>query len=337
MKSIAVLGAGSIGCFIGGMLRAAGHDVVLIGRPKTVEVLHKHGLSLIEMGRRTHFVDPEQVQATDDPTALANSDMVLVCVKSHDTERAAQEINEHVSHGATIVSLQNGVSNARVLGNQLGTRPIAAGMVQFNIVPEGEGRFHRATEGGVYIKDTPTTRALRDALIAAGVSATVHSDMQSVLWSKLLLNLNNGLNVLSDVPLVQQLSDPSYRRVLAMMIDEALTALQAAHMSPTRIGKVRPKAIPFVLRLPTWAFKRLAGALMAIDPQARSSMWDDLQIGRPSEIDYFNGEVVRLAGQVGTSAATNEVVIGLVKEAFEAGHSPHLSGKDLLRRVTGGS
>lgn len=319
------------------MLRAAGQEVVFIGRPKTVDMLQKHGLSLIENGRKTHFVEPQKVTVTDDPAAMAESDMILVCVRSNDTEQVAAEIAQHTRRSATIVSLQNGVSNARVLGKHLGPRPIAAGMIQCNVVPEGEGRFNRATEGGVYLKDTAATRKLRDALIAAGVPATVHSNMQSVLWSKLLLNLNNGLNVLADVPLVQQLSDSSYRQILAMMVDEGLTALQAARMSPTRIGSIRPKVMPYVLRLPTWAFKRVAGALIAIDPKARSSMWDDLQIGRATEIDYFNGEVVRLAGQVGTTTPANETVIALVKEAFDAGRSPRLSGQDLLQQVKGRS
>ncbi len=335
MKSIAVLGAGAIGCFVGGMLRAAGHEVVFIGRQKVVDALQNHGLTLLEMGRVSRSVEPQDLRATADSAAMADCDLILVCVKSRDTEAAARDVADHAPRTAMIVSLQNGVSNARVLGEQLGPRPIAAGMVQFNIVSEGQGRFYRATEGGVIMKDTPTTRTLRDALSTAGVPASVHSDMQAVLWTKLLLNLNNGLNVLSDVPLKQQLSDPSYRKVLAMMVDEALVALHAAHTTPARIGRVRPKAIPFVLRLPTWAFKHMASALMAIDPQARSSMWDDLQIGRPSEIDYLNGEVVRLANHVGTKAPTNEAVIGLVDEAFSAGKSPGLSGKDLLQRVSG--
>ena len=266
---------------------------------------------------------------------MTGCDLVLVCVKSHDTERTAEQIAEHCSPTTTIVSLQNGVANARVLGSQLGARPIAAGMVQFNVVIGGEGRFHRATEGGVIMKDTVAARALRDALNDSGIAASVHSDMQAVLWTKLLLNLNNALNVLSDVPLVEQLADRSYRTVFASMVDEALLALRTAHISPVRIGKIRPRAIPFVLRLPNWAFARTASAMPAIDPQARSSMWEDLRAGRQPEVDYLNGAVVELARQVGTAAGTNEAVIGLVKSAFDAGQSPRLSGKDLLARVQG--
>ncbi len=333
VKSIAVLGAGAIGCFVGGMLRADGHRVVFVGRPGTVETLETHGLTLTQLDGPEKTVAAGDLEASSKAEAIAGSDLVLVCVKSHDTEQAAEEIAEHCSSSTTIVSLQNGVANARVLGHHLGARPIAAGMVQFNVVVGGEGRFHRATEGGVIMKDTVATRALRDALNASGIVASVHSDMQAVLWTKLLLNLNNALNVLADVPLVEQLSDRSYRAVLAMMVDEALLALRTAHISPVPIGKIRPRAIPFALRLPNWAFARAARAMLAIDPQARSSMWEDLQAGRQPEVDYLNGAVVELAHQVGTAAPTNEIVIDLVKAAFEARQSPRLSGKDLLQQV----
>ena len=333
MRAIAVLGAGAIGCFVGGMLRAAGNQVVFVGRQGTVETLEKHGLTLTQLDGPKRTVNSDQLEATADAAVMAQCDLVLVCVKSHDTERAARQIAEHCSPATTIVSLQNGVANARVLGSFLGTRPIAAGMVQFNVVVGGEGRFHRATQGGVIMKDTIATRALRDALNASGISAEVHSDMQAVLWTKLLLNLNNALNVLSDVPLVEQLSDRSYRRVFASMVEEALVAMRTARISLVPIGRIRPRAIPYILRLPNWAFTLIAQNLLAMDPTARSSMWEDMQAGRQPEVDYLNGAVVDLANQVGTSARTNETVIELVKSAFEAGRSPRLSGTDLLKRV----
>ena len=116
---------------------------------------------------------------------------------------------------------------------------------------------------------------------ASGISAEVHSDMQAVLWTKLLLNLNNALNVLSDVPLVEQLSDRSYRRVFASMVEEALVAMRTARISPVPIGRIRPRAIPYILRLPNWAFTLIARNLLAMDPSARSSMWGG-HAGRPS-------------------------------------------------------
>jgi 2-dehydropantoate 2-reductase len=337
MNNIAILGAGAVGCFVGGKLRANGHRVVFVGRQSTVDTLQQNGLLLTQLDGPQSVVSAEEIEASVDAAIMADCELVLVCVKSQDTEDAARQIARHCAGDTTIVSLQNGVTNARVLARHLGARSIAAGMVGFNVVVGGEGRFHRATEGGIVMKDTVKTRALSDALGASGISAAVHSDMQSILWAKLLLNLNNALNVLSDVPLVEQLSDRSYRLVLALMVDEALTALKAARIRPAAFGKVRPRAIPFILRLPNWAFKRAASAMLAMDPHARSSMWEDLQAKRAPEVDYLNGAVAALAREVGTSAKTNDVVIGLVKSAFDEGRSPKLSGNVLLDTVRGSS
>lgn len=333
MPSIVVLGAGAIGCYVGGKLLAAGHPVTFLGRLKAVEELREHGLVLSQMDGPDTVVSAEDINATSDADSLSDSDLILVCVKSQDTENAAREIASHSAGKPTIVSLQNGVSNARVLGRHLGARPIAAGCVQFNVVVNGSGRFHRATEGGIIVKDTPKTRLLSDQLTASGIATSVHSDMQAILWSKLLLNLNNALNALADVPIVEQLSDRSYRLVLALLMDEALSAMKAAHIRPAVLGRVRPRAIPHVLRMPTWVFKRAARAMLAIDPHARSSMWEDLRAQRASEIEFLNGAVVALGRETGTGAKANEIVISLVQDAFEKGHSPKLSGRKLLEMV----
>ena len=333
MTTVTVMGAGAIGCFVGGKLRAAGHKVAFLGRPRAVDTLSRNGLKLTQFDGPDTNIAPTDLSVSADEAILGEGDVILVCVKSQDTEQAAQTIARHAKPKATIVSLQNGVSNARVLGQHLGVRPIAAGCVQFNVVVNGNGHFHRATEGGIIIKETPVTQTFSRELSASGIEATVHSDMQAILWSKLLLNLNNGLNALADVPIVDELSDRSYRIVLATLIDEALAALRAAHIKPTVIGKVRPLAIPYVLRLPTFAFKRVASAMLAIDPHARSSMWEDLRAKRSSEIDYLNGAVVALAHETGTPVPANETIIQLVHEAFASGKSPALSGKELREMV----
>ncbi|MCR9134398.1 MAG: 2-dehydropantoate 2-reductase [Alphaproteobacteria bacterium] len=335
MQKVAILGSGAIGCYVGGKLHATGHAVTFLGRDRTVNDLRHNGLTLTQMDGPDTMISASDIEVTSDAAALSDHDIILVCVKSQDTESAASEIASHSTGKPTIVSLQNGVSNARVLGRHLGARPIAAGCVQFNVVVQGEGRFHRATEGGIIVKDTPATRQLANALNASGIETSVHSDMQAILWTKLLLNLNNALNTLADVPIVEQLSDRSYRLVLAHLVDEALSAMRAAHIKPAVLGKIRPRAIPYVLRMPTWLFKRAAHAMLAIDPKARSSMWEDLRAQRASEIDFLNGAVVALGRETQTGTRANEVVVDLVHEAFSSGQSPKLSGKALLEKIRG--
>ena len=331
--AIVVFGAGAIGCYVGGMLQAAGAPVRYLGRESAVVALRQNGLRLSRLDGDDVVIPPGQIEISSDPSILSGCGQILLCVKSQDTAEAAVDIAAHRQSGAVIVSLQNGVDNVATLAASLGEESILAGMVAFNVLAKGEGRFHRATEGSILMADAQQTRHLAQLLNSTGTTAQTTDNMQAVLWGKLLLNLNNSLNVLSDVPLVEQLSDRSYRRVLAAMVGEAMDAMSGAGIRPAAVGKVKPWLIPHILRLPNGLFQRLARSMLAMDPSARSSMWDDLQKGRPTEIDHLNGVITRLADEVRTDAPVNRQVIALVKQAFRDGRSPRMSGGELLAQV----
>ncbi len=155
-----------------------------------------------------------------------------------------------------------------------------------------------------------------------------------MLWGKLLLNLNNGLNVVSGVPLRQQFADPGYRQVLAMAMDELLAALDAAGIEPVMAPpEPSPRLIPKVLRLPTWLFRIIARQQLRMDATARSSSWDDLKAGRVPETAFLNGAVCRLAETQGLQAPVNRFISDMVEQAFAAGTSPEMTGPQLLARV----
>jgi 2-dehydropantoate 2-reductase len=245
-----------------------------------------------------------------------------VTVKSGATAAMAALIAEHAPTGATVVSLQNGVGNVDVLLARLGAMSRAVpGMVPFNVVQtHGDGqaaRFHRATSGTIRIG--PGVPGLREALNVSGAAVAEHPNMAGVLWGKLLLNLNNALNALSGVPLATQLADRRWRLILAAQISEALGVLKAAGIRPARIEGVPPGAVPRILRLPNWLFRRVAKRMLAIDPEARSSMWEDLGARRATEIDYLQGAILKLAQKNGARAPVTERIIGLVKQAEAAG------------------
>jgi 2-dehydropantoate 2-reductase len=244
-------------------------------------------------------------------------------------------IAEHAPSGATVVSLQNGVGNVDVLLTRLGGMGrVVAGMVPFNVVQthaEGSApRFHRATSGTLLIASGVAD--LRQALNVAGAPVAEHADMAGVLWGKLLLNLNNALNALCGVPLATQLADRRWRLVLAAQIAEALTVLKAAGIRPARIEGVPPGAIPAILRLPDWLFRRVARRMLAIDPEARSSMWEDLVRRRTTEIDFLQGAILALAGKTGVRVPLSEHIVRLVKEAEAArAGSPELRPEQVGR------
>jgi 2-dehydropantoate 2-reductase len=163
-------------------------------------------------------------------------------------------------------------------------------------------------------------------LHVTGVAVHESQDMTGVLWGKLLLNLNNALNALAGIPLQAELADKRWRRLLARQIEEGLTALKAAGIRAARIEGVPPGAIPRILRLPDWLFRRVARRMLAIDPEARSSMWEDLERRRPTEIDFLQGAVLALAAKSRVRAPLTERIVRLVKaaEAARAG-SPGLT------------
>ncbi|TKB12499.1 MAG: 2-dehydropantoate 2-reductase [Mesorhizobium sp.] len=317
-KTIAIAGAGSIGCYVGGCLALAGRRVNFLGRGRIVEAMRNDGLRISDLDGRDRRIDPEALAVTDDPAmALRNADIVLVSVKSGATEEMAALVAAHAGPDAIVVSLQNGVGNADKMRAELPSRRVLAGMVPFNVVqsPDGETPFrvHRASDGKVMVEDG--VDGLAGLLDVEGLGVEAHSDMKAVLWSKLLMNLNNALVALSGLPLARELADRRWRVILAKQIDEALAAMKAAGIAPARIAGPPPSLLPKVLRLPDWLFGLLARRMLAIDPQARSSMWDDLERGRPTEIDELQGAVLGLAKQTGTPAPTIERVAALVRQA----------------------
>lgn len=331
---IAIFGAGSVGAFVGGALIAASADVLLIGRARIREQIASHGLTVSDMDGRNTMLPAAQVQISEDPSALAGAGLVLVTVKSADTESAAQALALHAAPDALIISLQNGIGNADVLRRALPGRTVLAGMVPFNVVQLPESRFHRGTEGSLMVEASPALAPWLPLFEAAGLPLVQRTDFAAVQWGKLLLNLNNPVNALSGVPLKTQLSDRDYRRCLALLMDEALHALNAAGIAPAQIGRVPPSRMSRLMRLPNWLFTRVAAAALRIDPEARSSMWEDLQAGRRTEIDYLNGAVVALAERHKVDAPANRRIVALV-HATEQRERGAMSGKDLLATLRG--
>ncbi|WP_042417486.1 2-dehydropantoate 2-reductase [Streptacidiphilus anmyonensis] len=331
---IAVMGAGSIGCHLGGHLaRQADVEVTLIGRPAAMAVVAEKGLTLTSGRREPLHVSPDRIAVATEAAAAAGADVVLVTVKSDGTRAAARELAPHLAPDAVVVSFQNGLHNAEVLREELPQRTVLTGMVPYNVLQTEPGTFHQGTGGALMLDDGAPGAPLVAALAAAGLRVEARADMRAVQYAKLLMNLNNAVNALSGVPLRAQLGDRSYRTCLALCQREALAAFRAAGVTPAQLGAVRPALMPRLLRLPDAVFTRLAKAMLAIDATARSSMWEDLQRGRPTEVDSLQGEVVALAARHGLSAPANARLAALVHEAERAsqdGGGRAWSGPELL-------
>jgi 2-dehydropantoate 2-reductase len=330
---IAVMGAGSIGCHLGGHLAPqADVEVTLIGRPAAMALVGEKGLVLTSGRREPLRVSPDELTVATEAAAAASADVVLVTVKSDGTRAAARELAPHLAPGTVVVSFQNGLHNAEALREELPQQTVLTGMVPYNVLQTVPGTFHQGTGGALMLDDDASGAPLVAALAASGLRVQARADMREVQYAKLLMNLNNAVNALSGVPLRAQLGDRSYRTCLALCQREALATYRAAGVRPAQLGAVRPVLMPRLLRLPDAVFTRAAKAMLAIDATARSSMWEDLQRGRLTEVDALQGEIVALAQQHGLDAPVNARLAALVHEAEQAptGSARSWSGPELL-------
>jgi 2-dehydropantoate 2-reductase len=325
---IGIAGAGSIGCFVGGMLAASGRRVALLARPRVIEEIRGNGLRLTSFEGTEQQVAPSALTLSEDPSIFNDASVVLVTVKSADTAEIADIIARHAPADAVIVSLQNGVGNVSLLRERLPGRRVLAGMVPFNVITLGSGRFHRATSGDIVLEQDAAGTA--GQLSVPGLKMRASTDIVGVQWGKLLFNLNNALNALADLPLRQQLAQRPWRRLFADQMAEGLAAIKAEGIRPVSSTPIPASWTPALLRLPDPVFGILLGRAMKIDPEARSSMWEDLQRGRRTEIDYLQGVITGIADRHGLQVPLSRRIVALIRGAEAAGKgSPGLTPEQI--------
>lgn len=326
---IAIAGAGLIGSYLGGALAAGGRSVRLLARRPDAEAMTAHGLIVSDAES-----DPAQVSiaATDNPAqAFDGAGVILVTTKALSTEDMARVIAANATLEAVVVSLQNGIHNAEIMAPIVAPRRVLSGMVPFNVVrvaTDGDGARHvrKATSGTICIEDGVSNLAA--LLDVPRASCTERSDMQGVLWSKLLVNLNNALNALSGLTLREELSNGAWRGVLARQMGEGLRILDAAGIKTASLEGAHPSMFAAGLRLPDMMFRVVAARVIAIDPLAKSSMSYDLDQRKPTEIDLLHGELLALARTHGQAAPAIQAVYNLIKDAESAGQGcPRLSAE----------
>ena len=286
------MGAGAVGCYYGGMLARAGHDVTLIGRPNHVDAIQRDGLLLDTQS----FKEQVRLQASTEPSAVAGATLVLFCVKSTDTESAAAAIRPHLLPGALVLSLQNGVDNAVRLQAALPDQEVAASVVYVATDMPGPGHVKHNGRGGLVIAASPNSTEAAALLAAAGVPTDISANVEGALWAKLILNCAyNALSAITQQPYGQLVQGEGVQDVIRDLVNECLAVAQADGI--TVPGDV-------------WqAVERIAQTM----PQQLSSTAQDLARGKRSEIDHLNGYVLRRGEVLGIATPVNRVMHTLVK------------------------
>ena len=292
MARIAVMGAGAVGCYYGGMLARAGHDVTLIGRSAHVEAIQRDGLLLDAQTFKEHV----PLQASTEPNAVGGATLVLFCVKSTDTESAAAAIRPHLLPDALVLSLQNGVDNAVRLQAALSDQEVAASVVYVAIEMPGPGHVKHNGRGELVIAASKTTADAAALLVAAGVPTEISTNVEGALWAKLILNCAyNALSAITQQPYGPLVQGKGVQEVIRDVVTECLAVAQAD-------GVTVPGDV--------WqAVERIAQTM----PQQLSSTAQDLARGKRSEIDHLNGYVLRRGEVLGVATPVNRVLHTLVK------------------------
>ena len=327
-QTIGIAGAGSIGCFVGGMLAAGGRRVALLARPRIIAEIDASGLRPTSFEGFDKAITSDRLVLSENPSIFETAGIVLVTVKSADTADMAEVIAKHAPSDAVIVSLQNGVGNKAVLCERLPGRRVLGGMVPFNVIALGEGRFHRATSGDIVIEQDEGRTA--EELSVPGLKMRTTGNIEGVQWGKLVLNLNNALNALAGLPLRKQIGLRPWRRLFADQVAEALAAIKADGITPVSQTPIPLTWLPSLLRLPDFIFDALLGRTMKIDPEARSSMWEDLQHRRRTEVDYLQGVITEIAARHGLEAPLSRRIVELIRQAEREGKgSPALTPEQI--------
>lgn len=290
--SVAVMGAGAVGCYYGGMLARAGHRVVLIGRPAHVEAVRRDGLRM----QTRDFDEQVALQASAEASAVAGADVVLFAVKSPDTESAGRQMREHLRPGALVLCLQNGVDNAERLRAVLPGVEVAAAVVYVATEMAGPGHLRHHGRGELVIEPSAGSAELARALAAAGVPTEISDNVRGALWSKLILNCAyNALSAVGRITYGELVRQPGVTDVMRDVVAEC-----------------RAVAAADGVRLPgdvEESVRRIAETM----PAQYSSTAQDLMRGKPSEIDHLNGHVVRRGEALGVPTPANRVLWTLVR------------------------
>jgi 2-dehydropantoate 2-reductase len=289
---IAVMGAGAVGCYYGGMLARAGHQVVLIARPQHVDAIRRAGL---HMETKT-FDQHVRLAASTEAGAAQGADLVLFCVKSTDTESAGVQLRPHLSGAALVLCLQNGVDNADRLRSVLPPHQVAAAVVYVASEMAGPGHVRHHGRGELVIEPSGASELVAQALIGAGVPTEISDNVRGALWLKLIINCAyNALSAISQRPYAEVVSGDGVTDVMREVVDECLAVAKAQGVS---VGGDAHAAV-----------RKIVETM----PGQYSSTAQDLGRGKKTEIDYLNGLVVRRGEALGVATPANRVLWALVK------------------------
>jgi 2-dehydropantoate 2-reductase len=296
---IAVVGAGAVGGYFGGMFARAGAPTVFIGRRQFADAVNAKGLVLDKL----HGQERIRATATVEMSAVRDCSLILFCVKANDTLATATQMAPFVRPDAIVVCLQNGVDNADQVRATTNVAAVPAAVYVAVSVPES-GRVKHLARGDLIIgPPSERTTHLADLFVRAGIPCRVSDNIEGELWLKLLRNCAlNAISALGHVRYGQIVQSDDAKKLMEQIVDEVLAVARAA-------GVVLPGV-----------HDRQSGMAAAMElatqmADAFSSTAQDLNRHQPTEIDALNGYISRRGAELGIPVLVNHALFTLVKLA----------------------
>jgi 2-dehydropantoate 2-reductase len=291
---VAIMGSGGVGAYVGAWLQAAGHDVVFLARGAHLQALQTQGLQIEHPQRPLHL---PQVQASDDPRAVGRVDLVVLAVKLWDTEAAALQMQPLVGPGTRILTLQNGIDSLALLGRHLPPEQLRGGVIYVSAVIDRPGVI-RSPGGLSLIKadaaggDPVMASLAESATRMPGLGIKLSDNIRQTIWEKFVVLASlSGATSLLRARMGAILAHPETRALQRQLVDEAIAVAQAAGQ-PMREGLA----------------DETMAQLAAMPPQFRSSMSEDLERGKPLELDWLSGRLHALGQSLGVATPAHSTV-----------------------------
>src|SRR5437773_1993064 len=300
---IAVVGAGAVGGYFGGMFVRAGAPTVFIGRKGFADAVNANGLVL----DKSHGQERIAARATTEMSAVRDCSLILFCVKANDTQYTANQMAPFLRPDATVVCLQNGVDNADQVGAAASVVVLSAAVYVAVSMPE-PGRVKHLARGDLIIgPPSRRTTKVADAFIRAGISCRISENIEGELWLKLLRNCAlNAISALGHARYGQIVQSDDAKKLMEQIVDEVLAVARAAGVVLSGVHD-RKSGMAAAMELAT----QMADAF--------SSTAQDLNRGRPTEIDALNGYISRRGEELGIPVPVNHALFTLVKLAEQTG------------------
>ncbi len=307
---IVIVGPGAMGCLFAGLLAEAGQeDLWLLDRhERRARQIAENGLriediydkSVPDCLREARFISG--IKATADPQEIGIADLVLICVKSYDTEEASHFILPAIGDSTIVLTLQNGLTNAEVISQILGADRVIAGVTSHGATLLGPGHVRHAGVGGTTIGEpaggiSPRAERIADILTSAGIQTEISSNIYDSIWTKLIINAAiNPLTAIAKLRNGELLEHDETRELLSMAAEEAASVARLAQSSLTVDNATS-----------------VVEAVCKATSSNISSMLQDVLRQRRTEIDAINGAIVNRAKKIGIKSPINETLTYLVK------------------------